>query len=302
MCKKLFLTACVVLFCVTIYPASASACRLYAIMGEILPDGVLDAQLVTDPYSLKALCGLGNVDGWGMGYFPVKGGEPVIVRSKTRANADPGYSGLVRELDASKPYILLAHIRWCSSGCCEHGKDSIDDPHPFLRMQDGRRWMFIQNGGVDIARMKRLTGEEYLKAHPPTGSGIDACSGKVVDSELYFIYLLKNIEECGGDVERGISTAITSMVKDGENNSLNFILSDGKCMWAFKRKALGITNRIISLYMPFSLYYLSGPGYSAVASRYPSKEQGNWIAMQDYDLAVFIDGKLLKKTNLKSNR
>jgi hypothetical protein len=78
-------------------------------------------------------------------------------------------------------------------------------------------------------------------------------------------------------------------VKNGEKDSMNFILSDGHNMWAFRRNTQGVLNRIVSLYMPFTLYYLHDPskGYSAVASRYPTKEQGNWIAMQDYDLVVF---------------
>lgn len=278
-------------FCLVFFPGPAPACRLYGVIAEKLPDGLLEQHLVTEPYALQALCRLGNIDGWGIGYVPIAGESPVLVRGAIRASADPMYVQMVRDLDAKKPHILLAHIRWCTSGCCAHGKDSIEDPHPFTRDQNGKHWIFAHNGGVDVTRMRSLIGEEYLKNHPPTGSGVAACRETVVDSELYFLYLLKSIEEHGGDVVAGITAAITSLVRSGEKDALNFILSDGQSMWAFRRSAQGFLNRIISLYMPFTLYYLAEPGYVAVASRYPSQQQGRWTAMEDYDLVVFSDNQ-----------
>lgn len=287
--RKLIVFGWVCLLCIVLFSGTAKACRLYGVISESLPDGLLEKHLVTDPNSLKELCRLGNKDGWGIGYIPIKGEKASIVRGAIRASADPGYDKLVQSLEVSKPQILIAHIRWCSSGCCAHGKDAIEDPHPFYRDQDGKRWIFVHNGGVSIERMQKLIGEEYLRANPPNGSAIAACSDKVVDSELYFLYLLKNIEEHNGDAVKGIMAAVSSMVKNGEKGSMNFILSDGQNMWAFRRNTQGVLSRIISLYMPFTLYYLHDPskGYSVVASRYPTKEQGNWIAMQDYDLVVF---------------
>lgn len=298
-CKKYLVLFVGVLFLgLILFPGTAPACRLYGIMADTLPDGVLEAQLVSDPNSLQALCRQGNIDGWGIGYVPAPGEKPVLIRGAVRASADPNYAKLVQELARTKPHILLAHIRWCTSGCCAHGKDIIEDPHPFSHVQDGKQWIFVHNGGVDVARMQKLIGEDYLKSHPPTGSGIAACGSKVVDSELYFLYLLKNIQAQGGDVTQGISAAISALVQNGEKNSLNFILSDGTRMWAFRRSAHGLINRAIELYMPTTLYYLSDPGYAAVASQYPSEKQGRWVAMQDYDLLIFTAGEYPRKLRI----
>ena len=93
-------------------------------------------------------------------------------------------------------------------------------------------------GSVSKTVLSNLIGEEYLAANPPNGSGIPDCNPSdwdlVVDSELCFILLLKNIEENGGSAEQGIIRTVSDLIAAGQN-TMNFIMTDGHTMWSFRR-------------------------------------------------------------------
>jgi hypothetical protein len=263
------------------FSSPAVACRLSAVIGNNLPDNLLQYYLISAPNSLEQLSH-SQVDGWGIAYYPQYGDDPVIERGAIRAYNDSRYDNVVGQINSSTPQIVLAHIRTCSSGCCSHGTDIIPDPHPFYREKNGKTWVFIHNGGVSKTRMNTLLGD-YLIANPPNGSGIPACDPSnpslVVDSELYFLFVLKKIEENGWNTVNGIAEAIKEMVAAGEiTNAINFIMSDGELLYVFRR---GIDP-------PYTLYYLhdSANGYSAAASEYPASSQGSWIYINNYQLVV----------------
>jgi predicted glutamine amidotransferase len=281
-------------------PTGVHACRLYGVISGSLPEGVLKGHLLANPFSLEELSLMTNVDGWGIGYVPQGSTSAVLARGAVRAYKDPLFENTVLALDTMKPRILLAHIRRCVTGCCAHGEDAIEDPHPFYRIQDGKQWFFIHNGVVDIPRMRELIGEEYLAANPPNGSGVPECVDQVVDSELFFLYLLKSIQKDNGDVVRGISDAVASMVKSGEKGTMNFILSDGQAMWAFRR----CTMETLTDLFTHTLYYLYDrrKGFTAVASQYPSLLKDGWIAFDNYDLLVMGTNSPPVKINIRPGR
>ena len=257
---------------------------MYGVISDDLPDGLLRDHLKEPPvgfqYSLEALSH-DQVDGWGIAYYPDYGDPATLERGAIRAYNDPYYDTVVGNINVSKPKITVAHIRTCVSGCCEHGDDSVPNPHPFYREKNGKTWTFAHNGVVSKDRMVGLMGD-YLNANPPNGSDIlPECDPSnpslVVDTELYFLYVLKKIEENGWHAVNGIVEAVTSMIADGEGGGMNFIMSDGDTLWAFKRGA--------------SLYYLydatdPAHAFSAVATRYPSSSQGDWEWMDNYELAI----------------
>ena len=113
---------------------------------------------------------------------------------------------------------------------------------------------------------------------PPTDRASLQCETGVVDSELYFLFLLKKIEEKNGNVTNAIIEAINEMVAAGEDGGINFVLSDGLRLWAFRRGQL----------TSHTLYYIYDPveGYAAAASQYPSASQGSWVAMANYEMAM----------------
>ena len=142
------------------WPAAGDGCRLYGAISDDLPDGFLQGQLVDEPNSLKNLAESGHVDGWGIAFYPDYGAWPSIDRGAQRAFTDPAYDATVALLDASEPVITIAHIRHCTSGCCDHGGETIPNPHPFYRDKNGKRWIFAHNGGVAGSLLTTLRGRQ----------------------------------------------------------------------------------------------------------------------------------------------
>jgi hypothetical protein len=269
---------------ILILSGTSQACRMYGVISNDLPEDLLQDHLIDDPNSLWALS-LSNDDGWGIAYYPAYGAPAVIKRGANTLSVscsgclidDPTYDDVVEGINALEPKITVAHIRNCVTGCCDNGGYTIANPHPFYREKNEKTWTFAHNGVVSKTRMYKLLGD-YLKANPPNGSDIlPACDPSdralVVDTELYFLYVLKKIEENGWHAVNGIVEAVTSMIDDGESGGMNFIMSDGHTVWGFRK---GLSLEYLDEYLN---------GYSAVASQKPGSD-GNWIVMSDYDLVV----------------
>ena len=110
------------------------------------------------------------------------------------------------------------------------------NPQPYKRVRNGKTWLFAHDGEIPVLVLRQLIGEEDLKASPPT-TCFENGPKNWQDSELYFLFLLKKIEQKDGLVEE----AIREGVKDLKNNlgeqqapGLNFFLSDGEKIWAYR--------------------------------------------------------------------
>jgi hypothetical protein len=255
-------------------------CRLWAAISDSIPDSLIYNHLVGYQYSFKNISENSNQDGWGIACYREYFEDAEVYRGKVRAFADTGFDALVARLENDRPRIALAHIRRCSSGCCCHDGDSIPDPHPFTRFKIDRSWSFAHNGSVDKSILYDLIGDEYLRANPPTGSGIPECDpsdeAMIIDSELYFIYLLKYIEQYNSSIEEALALAVNELIDNGAYWGLNFVLSDGRTLWGFCRGA--------------ALYYTYDPssGCVAVASQIPGGDTEDWHVLDDYDLLIAL--------------
>jgi len=247
-------------------------CRFWGIVSENAPAAVIQAHLVTQPYSIKNLS-YTNPDGWSVGYYPDGDSAPVVNRGEDPAYVDPLFDAAVTEAANATPRIAVAHVRSCSSGLCD-----IANPHPFEREKNGRHWLMGHNGTIDKNVLLGLIRPDYLAANPPEhGSG----QSQWIDSELYFILVLQTLEDFNWEVKVALGQVIRSLCEDipGTGEQLNFFLTDGTTLWAYRQGR--------SLYC---LYDTSGTPYSAVASQYPSSSQGNWIIMSDGQLVTINQG------------
>jgi predicted glutamine amidotransferase len=257
-------------------------CSMWAAISTNIADDEILNQLFIYSNSLRYLSISRNVDGWGIAYYPVPGDSVTLTRGAIRAFYDPEYESTVISLNRAEPDIILAHVRNCSAGCCCHGCDSIPDPHPFIRFKNNIYWSFEHNGTINKPLLFDLIGEEYLLNNPLTGSGIPECDpsdpGMIVDSELYFLLLLKHIESAGWNTIQGILATLKNVLKRSSMESMNFILSDGLNMWTFKKDR--------------PLYYKYAPddNYSAVATKYPTRYQEDWLEVNDFELIIFTYG------------
>ncbi|MBN1327030.1 MAG: hypothetical protein JW996_03675, partial [Candidatus Cloacimonetes bacterium] len=182
--------------------------------------------------------------------------------------------------------IVLGHDREGTGG---HGN------HPFrMQLETGETcYTFEHNGYFTISNMKTKFYNRTEALHPgwfdeplhtsnwdgvpvanPTS---DTQLTSWIDSELYFHYVLANIEEAGGDVIQGMYNALSydfnvnsSLI--GSNERANFIFSDGLNMYAYRG-----TN-----YADYDLYYIENTDFWGITSGTASGSQ-----LPRYNLAVF---------------
>jgi predicted glutamine amidotransferase len=247
--------------------SASHECRLRGITSASLPSDVVLNQLIYLPNSLKAL-GASNPNGWGLGFYT--NAEPIVLRGQSAANTDPNFNLAASEVAGSGAIVAVGHVRRASSGLV-----NIPDPHPFERYKNGKYWLFCHNGGIDKTILINLIGAQYLAQNPPS---VGSNQGQWIDSELYFIYLLKCCEQCNWDTQKGIAKAVDDICNQvpGTGETLNFLLTDGTTVWGFCK---GNT-----------LYYYKDPQYLAIASQYPTASQGAWITVSNFYLVTLLRG------------
>ncbi|MBL7196969.1 MAG: class II glutamine amidotransferase [Candidatus Omnitrophica bacterium] len=256
----------VILF--TLFPGELSAeCRFWAAISDKIPQDVTLDHLLNLPNSLRAL-GKVNNDGWGIGYY--NNNDALLLKGAISADTDQDYSESVARVAHLEPKVIVAHVRKASSGC----RGNVENPHPFKRNKNGKDWLFGHNGTIDKDILIGLIGTDYLNENSPNTCTYDP-PNSWVDSELYFILLLKYIQENDWDVETGIREAILKLDSViSRKIGLNFFLTDGDTIWAFRRG--------------YSLYYYYQPDlkYSVVASMFPYEEKEDWIEVPEKSLVV----------------
>ena len=254
------------------FPVISSAeCRFWAAISDEIPTEVIKDHLLKLPNSLKALA-LSNPDGWGIGYYD--NAKARLLKGDIPADEDQLFEKSVLKVSSLRPKVAVAHIRRATSGCRD-----VANPHPFKRYKNGKYWLFGHNGTISKKILIDLIGQEYLDKNSPNVCIYDA-PNSWVDSELYFIFLLKCIEENQWNVESGIREGILELksMMPGSNRGLNFFLTDGDILWSFRRGN--------------SLYYYDHPDlrYSLVASMFPGNYQEEWIEVSENSLVVMKPG------------
>lgn len=234
-----------------------------------LPEPVVINHLVNGSSSLKVL-GAYNYNGWGLAYY--NHAKPIVFRGELPASSDPNFDLAARQVAASGSSIGVGHVRLATSGARD-----IPNPHPFIRFKGGKWWAYGHNGGLSKPHLKELIGQEYLEQNPPT-VGDNWSDPRVVDSDLYMLYILKCTEENGWNATEGIARAVSDIIKT-TSGTMNFFLTDGETLWGFR---LGNTLH----------YYYNETltQYSAIASQPPAYNAKGWKELRDYNLIILRIG------------
>jgi len=237
------------------------ACRLWAALaltGFTLHHDSLEVRQQLDTLRAQTTSYFNN-DGWGLLGYSTQQLEP----SFHWQSAEPAYSdtlfALAEDTLLTAEYqITLAHghVRNASSGA-----GAIPNPHPFVFHHENRTLTFGHNGVIDKAGLVCLltdggTDSSWLNAHPPSSYGHGDWDSEgwlhVVDSELYFLWLIRNIESTG-DIEAGIHQGLYLLAgADIPYNELlgmhkNFTLADGENLYAY-RATVGGSQGALDLY------------------------------------------------------
>ncbi len=151
---------------------------------------------------------------WGSNYEPLDEIiEPTIMDNDTKAS------------------IVLGHDRQGTGG---------KGNHPFRLTVNGTDYTFEHNGNVGNLKDDFFFGAEALYSdwfndYESNWDGSSSSYSDWIDSELYFHYLIANIEYVyNGDVIKGIYNALDNIGILGTDTSANFILSDGVNVYAYK--------------------------------------------------------------------
>ncbi len=278
---RTFACAAVVIAALCQLPHPAVACRFWALVGEEYPENLIADHLTAGTVSLRSLSQL-NPDGWGIGCFPPGGGEVPLNRPLVRRGGPPAdhltfreFDVAVEELRSIAPGAAIAHLRKCTASHC-----GVPDPHPFQR--DGV--LFAHNGRMsDSLMVELLTADDpnYLESHPP--EYVD----EYIDSELYFLYLLKGVAE-HPDLE--ISEALRSAVAELAlltDTRLNFVLTAGDTLLALRHAPHDLTDPV---------YYYPAIGapspFWVVASQPLGSNTIAWFPIPARTLAVFVPDQM----------
>lgn len=208
----------------------------------------------------------GHKDGWGIAWFIRKGymlvKEPVAI-----------YESRVAKDVVANAYsdIVLFHIRHATKGL---GKVYVNT-HPFTYGP----YVFIHNGELKRDPIISMVPEEF-KSH----------IYGTTDSEAYFIYLISRISE-KGDILEALTDSLPRLIEIGDGltisdigPSLNFVLSEGDKVYAFKWRLKDDETH-------YSLYYrrLGDDGF--LVSSEPLDSSKDWVSFDNGELIV-VDKEL----------
>jgi predicted glutamine amidotransferase len=159
-----------------------------------------------------------NPDGWGIAIFS-ETGQATITKSPLKASGNELFD---QTASSGVGRILVAHVRKASSG-----SNRLENTHPF----EMDSWVFAHNGTI---RNKEKI-EKYIA---PLFK--DKIKGDT-DSERYFGLILSQFVRDGirPDSEKdtlvtSLSSAIKTVRDEIGGNGLNFLLSNGRFLFAFK--------------------------------------------------------------------
>lgn len=262
-------------------PPDADACRFWGLIGAQYPADLISDHLRDGSVSNLEELGGSNTDGWGIGYFisPTAGFsmvQPIVRRGGPRANhpSVQEYRLAVEELRRIRPRAALGHVRAASSGHV-----GVPDPHPF--QHEGI--LFAHNGTISEDLLLDLLLREdpaYLDTHPP-----DWTQG-YIDSELYFLYLLKYVREHPRLTRTEAFRRAIRDLSELTDVRLNFVMTEGDTLWALRCAPYDIYDAV--QYCPNRLGTSSS--YWAVASQPLGSHAGEWAQIPARTLAVFVPG------------
>lgn len=167
-----------------------------------------EALLRVAPRSLRFLSDE-HQDGWGIASFT--DGDWSISKGIERAADSPQFASTA---ETGRAEVLVAHVRKKTVG-----PTALRNTHPFR----AGRYVFAHNGTVrDLGLLAR--GTSPFRAAAIRGD---------TDSERYFAYLMSHIDE-EQDIRGALVRGLGRLLGSRDAGSLNFLLSDGESLYAFR--------------------------------------------------------------------
>ncbi|MBN2535797.1 MAG: class II glutamine amidotransferase [Spirochaetales bacterium] len=255
--------------------------------------------------SLENDCGTPgtNPHGWGIGFYCIPAANqivslsrslmPVVYRGRPAASADHfRYDKAVEYLCSSMTGGGIAHVRRGTTFLT-----GIPNPHPFLRhaleseelVRKNFSVLLAHNGTIPVFVLRSLIDPGYLEKNPEDYVN----NGSYHDSDHYSIYMIQMIESLtisGATIREAIIYAVTlladTLQSRGYSRQLNFVMTDGKTLWALCYTTAGHT-----------LYYApSNPDCDCISDIWMAASEclgtsQSWYTIPNYCLMEFVPGK-----------
>jgi glutamine amidotransferase len=238
-------------------------------------------------FSFEGFCARGGKtdehrDGWGIAFFEDLGCRIFL-------DDNPSIKSPVAQLVKQYPIKsknVIAHIRKAT-----HGKIGLENCHPFQRELWGKYWVFAHNGNLDNFE-PTLTG-----LYQPVGT---------TDSEKAFCLLLETLRQHFPDGKPTLEQLYPILQNVTDNlckyGIFNYLLSNGKYLFAHCSTKLYYIIR----QAPFAPAHLIDEDVTvdfralttdddrvAIIATLPLTDNEMWTSIQEGELLVFQNGKLL---------
>ncbi|MBC8182782.1 class II glutamine amidotransferase [candidate division KSB1 bacterium] len=248
-------------------------CHFWAMISNNVQSSIVEDCLVILPNSLRNLSKINDKNGWSVGYFTRDNYLPIVWRGYPPAFQDNLFLTAIDQTILANPRIIYSHVRYAT---WPGNLPPTGNPHPFVRLKNGKNWLMGHNGEVDRDVLLNLIRAEYLQENPPIHGSNES---EWIDSELYFIYILQTLEDFNWVVKPAFGYVVENLWQHITEKQLNIFLSDGESLWGYREG--------------WPLYYLYDEtnSYAMMASLHPSELQENWIALNDNDFVTFFSDK-----------
>jgi len=194
--------------------------------------------------------------------------------------------------------IALGHVRKTSSGA-----DHIPDPHPIVFREGTTIYTFIHNGNVDKSTLLNLltdgkTDYFWINQHPPQtfGHGDWHTDGwnYVVDSELFFLWLVRSIQLASDEIHAGMNSAISILEELRPGDHKNFVFSDGEDLYAYRSNTLYYPDLYYALptYINIHFAIMSSPPATSPAG------EMDWLEVPSRTVMWFTPGNRVWEDNI----
>ena len=202
---------------------------------------------------------LQNPDGWGIAWYTKR--KLHLEKSIKSAWWDTKYQATLRNV---KSKLILAHLRKMSIGNIREV-----NTHPFIF----GKYVFAHNGSVDVRPLV-----EYLKGKYKQIKG-------TTDSEVLFHFIIQNMEKWGNFMGlRKAVKEINKVTKERKVTSINFLMTDGRYLYAYKRNYRGKNNLYFKKKGGFNKYLLFSS--KPIEHGWTELENGELMVVDSLDLSV----------------
>ena len=203
--------------------------------------------------------------GWGIGYY--EDSRAVVERSGESISRPEAQERFFSIVERARSRTIIAHVRFATSGT----QDTCNS-HPFKTRAFERDWIFAHNGGIE--RFNYPTREDV---------------GSEIDSARLFSYLIDQTERYVSQnrgirgIYPGLKKALKTLLRDYPHSKINFLLSDGPCMYVFNHNHKPI----------YYLKRLKDYGGAILVTTIEDLSSEEWEALPSDRLSVICNGEFL---------